>query len=69
MKNSTDGYLTALQQCKRNGLGTMKNLSRLSGVPINTLNYWHRNNPARFDTELAKAAVTKRSKADGIRSR
>lgn len=49
--------MTPSEQCKAAGLNSLAQLSRISGVSVQTLINWHRNKPRLFAVVVAGAVV------------
>jgi DNA-directed RNA polymerase subunit RPC12/RpoP len=47
---------TPSEQCRNAGLASLSELSRISGVSIQTLRNWHKNKPVLFALVIAGAA-------------
>jgi hypothetical protein len=48
--------MTPSEQCRNAGLASLSELSRISGVSIQTLRNWHKNKPVLFALVVAGAA-------------
>jgi len=51
--------MTPSEQCKAAGLASLSELSRISGVSIQTLRNWHKNKPVLFAVVVAGAVQIK----------
>lgn len=49
--------MTPSEQCKAAGLNSLAQLSRISGVSVQTLINWHRNKPMLFAAVVDGAVV------------
>ena len=55
--------MTPSEQCKAAGLTSLAEMSRISGVSVQTLCNWHKDKPALFATVVAGAVVIKAANA------
>jgi len=55
--------MTPSHQCKASGLKSLAELSRISTIPVRTLNGWHENKPIAFRVMIAGAVAIKAKEA------
>ena len=56
--------MSASKKAKDGGLNSLKELSKLSGVPVTTLNDWEKTKPIVFSTLVIGSVEKKKRQAD-----